>query len=54
MNNETTKCRECDAEIHRLAVFPAGRCIDCHARHEAGRDPVEQWHEMRAAFGLTS
>ena len=52
MTTDTTNCHECNAEIHRLAVFPAGRCIDCHARNEEGRDPLKQWEEMRAAFGL--
>ena len=29
---ETTTCKQCGNVVNILAVFPGGRCIDCHTR----------------------
>jgi hypothetical protein len=29
--DETTNCTTCGKEISTLAVFPGGRCVECHA-----------------------
>jgi len=30
--NKVMKCKECGNAIHPLAVFPKGRCLECHAK----------------------
>lgn len=46
-----TECRDCQRPIGRLEMFPEGRCVDCHARSQEGRDLTEMWNEMCHAFG---
>lgn len=42
-------CVECGIDQHWLAMFPKGRCIDCHDR--ATRNEVVTAEELRKAFG---
>jgi len=30
-NDDTTTCRTCGKNVDVLAVFPGGRCVECHA-----------------------
>ncbi len=42
------KCSECQAKIHPLAVFPKGRCVECHA----AVTPMPTAQEVRRAWGI--
>lgn len=33
-------CTQCKAEIDRLAVFPAGLCVECYAQTEEANRPI--------------
>ena len=33
-------CSKCKNEIHPLAVFPAGLCVDCYALTEEANRPI--------------
>ena len=35
-----TSCTQCTREIDRLAVFPAGLCVDCYAQTEEANRPI--------------
>ncbi|HEY7822676.1 MAG TPA: hypothetical protein VIG24_07590 [Acidimicrobiia bacterium] len=43
-----TRCPDCDRPVERLSVFPAGRCIDCHA---AITPPVTDARELVRIWG---
>ena len=34
------KCTKCLNDIHPLAVFPAGLCVDCYAQTEEAQRPI--------------
>lgn len=40
------KCTQCKMEIHPLAVFPAGLCVDCHAK-DFDSKPMPTAEEIR-------
>lgn len=34
------KCSKCLNDVHPLAVFPAGLCVDCYAQTEEAQRPI--------------
>lgn len=42
------RCTGCARPVHWLAVFPGGRCIDCHA---AVTPPVTDARELARMWG---
>jgi hypothetical protein len=34
------ECTKCKQEIHPLAVFPQGLCVDCYAMTEEANRPI--------------
>ena len=34
------KCTKCLNDVHPLAVFPAGLCVDCYAQTEEAQRPI--------------
>ena len=34
------KCSKCFNDVHPLAVFPAGLCVDCYALTEQANRPI--------------
>ena len=34
------KCSKCANEVHPLAVFPSGLCVDCYAQTEEANRPI--------------
>jgi hypothetical protein len=34
------KCSKCACEVHPLAVFPEGLCVDCYAQTPDARRPI--------------
>jgi hypothetical protein len=35
-----SKCTQCKADVHPLALFPAGLCVDCYAQTEEANRPI--------------
>lgn len=44
-----TPCADCGTPVHWLEMFPANRCVDCHAH--ATRHDIVTADDIRAAFG---
>jgi hypothetical protein len=36
-NEAPVICADCGAQVHRLEIFPKGRCLECHANSPEGR-----------------
>ena len=51
MDKADRPCRECGTVIEWLAVFPGGRCVECHARVHADDTYEDMARDIRAAFG---
>ena len=45
-----TRCPDCRRPVHTLAVFPRGRCLDCHAVSPEGR-PVTDARQLARMWG---
>lgn len=49
--DEYTKCADCGAVIHRLDVFPLGRCVGCHEVAHENDTPEELLEQIFDGFG---
>ena len=45
------KCSKCLNEIHPLAVFPNGLCVDCYALTDEANRPITA-QEIRQMWGI--
>jgi hypothetical protein len=34
------KCTQCNADVHPLAIFPQGLCVECYALTEEANRPI--------------
>lgn len=46
-----TTCTGCGVEVHWLEVFPANRCLDCHARAHENDTPQQLLEQITKGFG---
>lgn len=45
------KCKECGREVEPLAMFPKGRCLECHAKAHENDTPEQMFADIMRGFG---
>lgn len=48
---DVVKCADCGRDVHPLDVFPASRCLGCHARAHENDSAEDLLDQMRGVFG---
>jgi hypothetical protein len=48
--DKTTKCPDCGKDVHPLAVFPEGRCLECY-KVATANDPMPTADDIVRMWG---